>query len=344
MPNPFQLAAVREDVYRFIESRQDRDGVYGAYRASPRGRTDLYSSCDMAWIRAILGEDLLALPPGQRQEWHAHINGFSNQHYGQPTDGSYFDRFGSSKLHANGMVIGALAVLGGRQKHPVKLYADFDSEEKVGVWLENIDWKMQWSGSHQFWGGMHCYSFSSRCTPAWRERVFQWLDQNVDEKTGWWRKGVPHFDRHQPLGGSVHIVPVYEHHARRFPYPERVVDSVLALQLPNGRWHDYPGSKHVMGYLELDALYALLVMQRWAPGYRKEDIRRGVEKYGGLVADYYATSQAELYQQHPHQVLAAVGAFGLLQQLAPERFVDSVRWTDIFTDARFYNTAAVEVF
>ena len=33
---------------------------------------------------------------------------------------------------------------------------------------------------------------------------------------------------------------MYEHHGRAFPYPERVIDSVLALQLRNGRWLDRP--------------------------------------------------------------------------------------------------------
>ena len=49
---------------------------------------------------------------------------------------------------------------------------------------------------------------------------------------------------------------MYEHHGRDFPQPERLIDSVVELQLPNGRWLDRPGP-HAMHYLELDALYAL---------------------------------------------------------------------------------------
>ena len=46
------------------------------------------------------------------------------------------------------------------------------------------------------------------------------------------------------------------------------------------------------------------------------------------------------------QVQAAVdevaGAFGGLQQLLPDEFVDDVSWSDIFSDRRFYRTRDVE--
>ncbi len=93
--------------------------------------------------------------------WIEHINSFANE------DGTY--RTGIRAIeHANGTVIGALGALGGKQKYPVRLYDALDSAEKVGPWLEKINWKGQWSGSHVFWGAMHCFSLSSRCTPQWR--------------------------------------------------------------------------------------------------------------------------------------------------------------------------------
>jgi hypothetical protein len=44
-----------------------------------------------------------------------------------------------------------------------------------------------------------------------------------------------------------------------------------------------------------------------------------------------------------HVLLGAVGAFGLLQQLLPETFVDDAQWTDILSDPRLYRTRQVEV-
>lgn len=340
---PFRLDEVRTFLLSYFESLQDTGGRYGAYRAGPRLRTDLYASLDVALMRAIMGENLLALPEKQRAEWTDHINSFAESTHNQPITGCYGDTHGHSKLHANGMVIGALGVIGGKMRHPLTLYDGFNSPEKVAGWLETIDWARQWSASHLFWGGMHCFSFSARCTPEWFDAVFAWLNANVDEKTGWWRKGVPHSDRHQPLGGSVHIVPIYEHHGRAFPYPERVIDSVLAMQLPNGYWLQHNGAPYVT-YLELDALYAYRVMQTWAPNYRRDDVMKSVDRFGTCVIEYFNQKRDMIAAHHPHLVLGLVGTFGLLQHLQPDRFVDSVKWSDIFSDRQLYRTKEVEVF
>ena len=236
----------------------------------------------------------------------------------------------------------ALGALGGRQKLPVRLYDGFSTGEKAIAWLEKIDWSHQWQASHLLWGGAIPFSFSRHCPPGWHDQVFAWLNRNLDPQTGWWRRGTPHADRHQPLGGSAHILPLYQHHRRPFPYPERVIDSVLALQLENGRWLATKDI-HVMGYLELDALYALDYMSSLTPNYRSTEIRVSVRRYARLVTQYYANKRAELFSLHPHLVLAAVGTFGLLPKLAPDEVIGNVKWTDIFNDPRFYRTQAVEV-
>jgi len=328
----------------FNRSLQDKEGNYGSFRKGLRQRPDLYSSLDFALARHIMGENFqTSLTPLQRNEWIEHINSFASNDFGKATNGSYFDTNGHSSLHANGMVIGALSVLGGKQKFPVKLYDDFNTVEKITPWLESLDWAGQWQAAHKFWGGMICYSFSSRCTPAWVDKVFTWLNANLDEHTGWWRKGVPYIDRHQPLGGSVHILPLYEHNKRPFPYPERVIDSVISLQLPNGRWLETKDTD-IMHYLELDALYALYLMKKMAPGYRTADITRTVDIYTKAVLEYYTQRKDSLFRLHPHLVLGAVGTFGLLQRLNPEVFVDTVAWTDIFSDRKLHMTRDVEVF
>jgi hypothetical protein len=237
--------------------------------------------------------------------------------------------------HRNGMVIGALGALGGRQKYAVRLYDEFAEVARVDDWLAAIDWRAQWSASHLFWGGMHCYSLSRRCTEAWRAAVFAWLDANLDPATGWWRRGVAHADANQPLGGAAHIWPIYQHHGRAFPYPRRVIDSILALQKPDGAWIRFPN------YLDLDALYGLAYMQTQAPAYRRADIARAVRRAGDLATRRFDA----VMEQGPdlHTLLAAVGTLGLLQQLDRERFPDTVRWTDIFSDRRLYRVSAVEV-
>ena len=327
------VTEVRRQALAYVDTLQVPGRPLGHYFDSPRAADtpSLYASCDVAHLRTVMGEELRkTLTPDQRRQWIDHINSFA-----QP-DGSYGPaRKHHSAQHANGMVVGALGVLGGRQKYAVRLYDDFDTVDEVGPWLEKIDWRKQWSGSHLFWGGMHCFSLSGRCTAAWRQAVLDWLDANIDPQTGWWRKGVPHAGPAEPLGGAAHIWPIYQHHGRRFPHPERVIDSILAMQQADGCWLKYGN------YLDLDALYGLAYMRSLTPAHRRADIHEAARRHGrGLIKQWpaFLESQPDL-----HALLAAVGAFGLLQQLLPDEFVDDARWTDIFSDARLYQTATVEV-
>jgi hypothetical protein len=339
-PGRLDLAKVRKAVNEHFESLHARDVSFGAYRVGvDSDQLDMYATCDIAIARHIMGENLTgSLRKIDRMAWVEYINS-----YQQPGDGSYSERYNHSELHANGMSIGALGVLGGRQQYPVKLYEPFDTPEEVGPWLEQVNWEKQWGASHLFWGGIHCYSLSTHCEKPWLRTVFQWLNHNLDPTTGWWRKGTVYTDRHQPLGGSVHILPIYQHHQQIFPLPEKVIDSVLALQLPSGRWLNREKDKNqVMHYLELDALYALNYMQQLAPGYRKNDIAAAVKKYASRVMEYWHAPDTDWRSLHPHRTLSMVGTFGLLQKLLPEHFHDTVTWTDIFSDIALYNTARVE--
>lgn len=327
------LAVVRSVFHDHLESLRDREGPVGAYRGGLGRRTDLYASLDVALMRTLMGEDLSAsLSPMMRQAWADHINSY------QKPDGTFTDVYTHhSQLHAHGMVIGALGALGRPMRHPHALYAPFADPAAVSGWLEQIDWAAQWSASHLFWGGMHCYSMSRTCPAAWKAAVFAWLDAHLDRDTGWWAKGIPHTDRHQALGGSAHILPIYQHHRHPFPAPEPLIDSVLALQLPDARWLDQPGH-YPVSYLELDALYALKFAGDLAPRHRDGEIRDAVRRFGARVESVWHTERATLLAEHPHILLGLVGTFGLLQQHLPEEFTDTAVWTDIFSDIRLYQT------
>lgn len=327
------LSRIRFEAIAYVATLQVPGKGMGAYRTPWSPEPLLYASCDVAIMRTILGEDLRAsLATDQRREWISHINSFSQ------ADGNYRRYTHHSFEHANGMVIGALGALGGRQKYPVRLYDIFDTPEKVGSWLERINWREQWSGSHLFWGGMHCFSMSRRCTDEWRYAVLNWLDAELDSETGWWRKGVPRavdLPEFQPLGGGAHIWPIYQHNNRPFPLAERVIDSILAMQKPDASWLQFGN------YMDLDALYGLTYMSSLRPDYRRQDILLAAHRHGqGLLNAWpvFLTGRPDL-----HVLLGAVGAFGLLNQLLPDIYHDTVSWTDIFSDKRLYRTAEVEV-
>jgi hypothetical protein len=331
------LATLRPLFMNHFEARRAPTGPYGQYRMqSTSTGLSYYASLDVALSRVIMGEDFQAsLTQQQRTEWVDYLHT-----YARP-DGSYSDTFGHSQLHANGMTIGALGPLGGKQLYPATpLYAPFNSPAEVPSYLaNNIDWTSQWSSSHLFWGGLHMYSQSSAATPEWRNEVFNWLDSHVDLNTGWWITGEQPSSNVQGLGGGAHIWPIYEHLGHDFPAPEKVIDRILSMQVGSGR---FGGNNS--GYMDLDALYGLKYMRTLAPSYRTAEINSAVTTFGtwlnGSINGFLAGNPTM------HEVLSKVGAFGLLNQLSPTLFPDSTgaQWTDIFTDQKLYQTAAVETF
>jgi len=314
----------------------------GRYRQRAEAQApDFYASMDVVIARTIMGEACrTSIPARERRSWIAYLQSF------QRADGGYEPILGGhGELHAHGMMVGALGVLGGRQRYPAtRLYAPFDAPAKVAGYLETaIDWQAQWNASHKFWGGLHIFSHSARVPAGWMDAVFAWLDAHIDPKTGWFRGDAAPADDVQGLGGGVHIWPIYEHHGRPFPCPGRVIDRILQMQTAEG-----PFAGHGMAsYLNLDALYGLKLMGRQRPGYRSREIAAAVDRFGRWFADHFA----EFIESRPtaHATLAATGSAGLLGQLAPDLFPDATApsprapgWTDIFTDTALYRTAEVE--
>ncbi|HBO45170.1 MAG TPA: hypothetical protein DD670_14835, partial [Planctomycetaceae bacterium] len=329
------LATVRPKIYTALANLEIAGGGYGQYSMTVGSSTpSYYASLDASQIRTIIGEDLpTSLTETQRTEWIAHLHTFALP------DGGYTDTYGHNVLHANGMTIQSLGALGGKQKYPASpLYAPFDTPtEAINYLLNQINWTNQWGESHKFWGGFVMYSQSTAATIEWIDTVFDWLDTNVDPTTGWWRIGQQPSSNTQGLGGGSHIWPMFEHCGHAFPYPERVIDRILTMAASNGSFGG-------IGYLNLDAMYGLKYMHSLAPTYRTADIDALVVKHGQWLAanlDSYLAGNP-----NAHSLLACVGDLGLMNQLAPHLYPDSTgaSWTDIFTDPRFYQTAAVEVF
>jgi len=326
------LSLRREQLLKIFESRKDTGGPPGCYRWLPGSRTNLYASLDTAIAYAVMGIDRNDIDEPRRLGWIEHINSYIDDYR---NDGTYKDVIPRhSPSHANGMVIGALGYLGGRQLLPVDFYKDFNTPAKAVSWLENLNWPTQWASG--FWGGPMMYSTGCKCSKQWIDTVIGWLTDNLDPATGMWRKGITPVNVYQPLGGFVHIYPIYELHDKPFPYTDQVIDYVLSMQSDNGRWFDGDS----FSYFDMDCLYAYVAM------LRVSDKRADAAKMSALR--YYSFLEETLAQKDvydtitTHGLLCLASTYGLLYQLLPDVFVDSVAWTDIFSARLLYQTSLVE--
>jgi hypothetical protein len=251
-------------------------------------------------------DDLNGLTDAERRAWIGYIQ---DQ---QRADGNYRHRTNHCPAHAFCHATGALNMLGGVQRHRPAFLDRYLKVESVGAWLTGINWQKPWGASHDIWGA----GVPLACTPstpqAWRDAVFAWLNEQVDPKTGMWRRGVKYTYLLEPLGGAFHIWPIYAALKREIPYPERIIDTVLAIQQADG---SFDGG---FGYGHMDALWALAYLTE-RTSHRREDVRAALDKsLKGLMRAYVRRPHQWLGDAHGTE--SRIASLAILSIALPHRF------------------------
>jgi len=159
------------------------------------------------------------------------------------------------------------------------------------------------------------------------EWYFDWLNRKADKNVGFWRIGWVHkliknrLTKNE-LGGAVHYYWIYEFFKRPWPYPEKIIDSILLLQNEKGTWH------HEFSYcIDLDAVHALIRCLKQTEGYRKKDIEMALLKYLKYAIPYF-TDREFIFNNYPstHKLTGYVSAIAELYNFMPERFEVKKPW------------------
>ncbi len=305
MPQPpHDLEAVRDGVREWYRRLQAPDQPYGAYRLNPGIQPDLYASADVAWIRWMM-DDLDALSDAERREWIGFIQAQQNP------DGSYRHLTRHIATHAFCHATGALNMLKGRQKFAPRFLDKYRDVDGIDRWLNGIDWQHPWGASHDIWGAGVPLACTDSTPQPWRDALFAWLDAQVDPKTGMWRRGVQYDRPLEALGGAFHIWPIYAALGRDLPYPERIIDSVLAMQWANG---SFDGG---FGYGNMDAVWVLAYLTKRC-SHRRSEVRRALERsLAGLMRAYAARHRRWLGDAHSTE--SRVAALAILSTVLPDQ-------------------------
>ncbi len=302
---PYDLGAVRREVRTWYRTLQAPGQPYGAYRMTPQVGPDMYASADVAWIRWMM-DDLSSLSDDQRREWIGYI-----QAQQQP-DGTYRHQTQHIAAHAFCHATGALNMLGGRQKRSPKFLDRYRNVAGIAQWLEGIDWQRPWGASHDIWGAGVPLACTAETPQAWRDGLFAWLDREVDPTTGMWRRGVSYDNSLEPLGGAFHIWPIYAALDRPLPYPEKIIDRVLAMQRPDG---SFDGG---FGYGNMDGVWVLAYLVE-RNSHRKDAVIEALNRnLVGLMTAYARRRQRWLGNAHSTE--SRVATLAILSTVLPESF------------------------
>ena len=222
-------------------------------------------------------------------------------------------------IHTTAHCLAALELFDAAPDHPLTALLPHATVEGLYALLESLDWKgTPWPQSHQGAGVYAALVLSGHVDEAWCGAYFDWLWDECDPETGLWRKGLvtegtaPVFHH---MGGTFHYVFNHEYARRPLRYPERLIDTCLALYA-DGQIGEHFG-RHV-GFLEIDWTYCVTRASRQTP-YRFADGKAALRRFARDYVDYlYSLDwQTDDGFNDLHMLFGAVCCLAELMQALP---------------------------
>ena len=184
-------------------------------------------------------------------------------------------------IHTTAHCTGALELFDERPDYPLyELHKYFDKSELYAL-LDTLLWREDiWPESHKGAGVYAALVNSGEITPEFSENYFSWLDENCDEVTGFWRRGVANkapvsseryidgaISLFGVMAGGFHFMFNHEYAKRPLLYPERIIDSEITLYRKGGLPDYFMKSCH---FIEVDFIYCMTRAMRKTSHRRQE--------------------------------------------------------------------------
>ncbi|MBD3253879.1 MAG: hypothetical protein GF383_02245 [Candidatus Lokiarchaeota archaeon] len=325
----FNFNSFLKNLFSWVDSFQI-DGKPGRFSVTiDKEEPSLYGTCDMVYNLKItnnLQDYLKTHREESLEEWRKFIQSYQNEKSGWFKEGLFNYGF-HFKEHSTAFAVSALKLLGTTPKYPLKIAEKLNTQKKVEKWLKRgPEWGLlYWPGSHR--GGGVAAVFATLGPEKYPHEdffdwYFNWLDKNADPEVGFWRLGWIHKlkkDRltKNELGGAVHYYWIYEFLNRPIPYPEKIIDSTLALQNDMGTWDT------IDSYcIDLDAIFCLTRCLRQTSTYRIEEIKSSILKYLEHVTN--TINNKEFFYSHynsTHRLTGFLCAIAEIYKIMPN-FLD----------------------
>ncbi|MFH1378421.1 MAG: hypothetical protein ABIH86_06690 [Planctomycetota bacterium] len=296
-------------------------GTPGGYRrwnsAGPDGRRDIslnaYGCADAANILYTIGR--FPSEPDERTGWIKTLRALQD-----PATG-LFNEATHHPIHTTAHCVAALELFDALPAHPLTQLAHLRDPDAMIAFLEALDWRNNpWNASHQGAGLYAALVMTGQTDADWRDRYFRWLWDETDPATGFQRQGCvapvsaggglslfPH------LAGSFHYLFNIEHDRRPIRYPERMIDSALAMFEANA----FPIGRSV-GFAEIDWLYCINRAFRQS-GWRFNDCRAAFRTFADRYLDFLFALQPETDEglNDLHRLFGCICALAELQAALP---------------------------
>jgi prenyltransferase beta subunit len=294
-------------------------GRPGEYTMCPGGSATLYSSCFAAMTLHYTGR-LDTLSTSECRQWAQYLAGFQDPESGYfigpelvPEElTSEVHDYEHVAMHLAAHVLPALSLLDAAPRHTLAFAHRFLNPNELTSWLEARNWRRAWlEGNNLLFIGqflLHLRDREHRPEAAKSLGIyFDWLDSQIDPQTGLW--GTNGFcSPFVAMCGGYHQLLVYYAEGRDVLYKERLVDTVLSLQHPDGGFSPNGGG----GACEdVDAADILVNMYKLCD-HRRQDIRAALKRLLDSLAPNHMADGGYLYRRDQ-----AFSHMGILKTQSP---------------------------
>ncbi|MBQ2614101.1 MAG: hypothetical protein IJB80_02075 [Clostridia bacterium] len=294
----------------------EKDGTYARWRwQNVEQNRELgineYGCADAVNILYTIGEFPKDLK--LRQSCINALQGLQNQETGLFVEKTHHP------IHTTAHCIAALELFDAKPLYPIKELLQYANNTGIWNFLESLDWKNNpWNESHKGAGIFAALVLSDSVDKSWMDTYFEWLWENADPETGFWKKdmvnggGAPKFHH---LASSFHYLFNHEYVRRPLRYPEKVIDTCIDMYQAddmNGQFG------RLIGFAEIDWVYCITRASRQTP-HRFDECRRILQSFATDFFDYLRSLDTDKDDgfNDLHALFGTVCALAELQQALP---------------------------
>ena len=267
--------------------------------------------------------------PAERAEWVKAIQATQDEETGlfvdfKPAYTFADDPKPSELMHCTAFAAATLELFDAKPLYKLSAYDKFRTKEGLHNFLDELDWGYPvWQSSHRGAGLFSAMNVSGEATHEWNDWFCEWLWNETDEETGFWRKGRAEEFLYRNMGSGFHYLFCLEHIKMPLRYPEKVIDTCLRLyneQLMN------PTPNHIFGkkisFVEIDWVYYISRAARQTT-HRADEVKRAISEFAESYIDYLLSLDLETHvgADDIHDLFGALCCVADLQTLLPGQII-----------------------
>jgi hypothetical protein len=187
----------------------------------------------------------------------------------------------------NYFALNALDALEGRPHYPLRFVEPYLSIPDLREWLDGLDWSKPWRESNM----VMFTATALYVTWQWQGEgralsallgLLDWLDEHQDPETGFWglEEGASLQDA---MAGAYHFLPYYFCVGRPLHFPEKMIESTLSLQQPDGLFHPDGGGDTCLDVDAVDILVKCSLLSSHLASQVQEALERA---YVGILGNW----------------------------------------------------------